>query len=57
MWQRGAWGTRIPYGPFLGLAAGLWIFGGSDVMNWYWGGVAHSWSMWNPNAPLVNPER
>ena len=56
MWQRGAWGTRIPYGPFLGLAAILWIFGGSDVMNWYWGGVSHSWSMWNPNAPLVNPD-
>jgi leader peptidase (prepilin peptidase)/N-methyltransferase len=56
MWQRGAWGTRIPYGPFLGLAAILWIFGGADVMNWYWGGVAHSWSMWSPNAPLVNPE-
>jgi leader peptidase (prepilin peptidase)/N-methyltransferase len=29
-WQRGAWGTRIPYGPFLGLAAVLWIFGGAD---------------------------
>ena len=58
LWQRGAWGTRIPYGPFLGLAAILWLFGGSDVMNWYWGGVAHSWSMWNPmTRPLVNPDR
>ena len=56
MWQRGAWGTRIPYGPFLGLAAVLWIFGGKEVMDWYWGGVAHSWTMWNPNAPLVNPD-
>ena len=52
MWQRGAWGTRIPYGPFLGLAAILWIFGGSDVMNWYWHGVAHSWNM--SQAPMID---
>ena len=59
-WQRGAWGTRIPYGPFLGLAAILWLFGGSDFMNSYWHNVAHSWS--SSTAPmidekLVNPGR
>ena len=59
-WQRGAWGTRIPYGPFLGLAAILWLFGGSDFMNSYWHNVGHSWS--TSTAPmidekLVNPGR
>ena len=44
-WQRGAWGTRIPYGPFLGLAAILWLFGGSDLTFAYWHNVAHSWSV------------
>ena len=38
-WQRGAWGTRIPYGPFLGLAAILWLFGGADFMHGYWHNV------------------
>jgi leader peptidase (prepilin peptidase)/N-methyltransferase len=52
LWQRGAWGTRIPYGPFLGLAAILWIFGGSDVMSWYWNGVAHNWSM--STGPMID---
>jgi len=51
-WQRGAWGTRIPYGPFLGLAAILWLFGGSDFMNGYWHNVAHSWSM--STAPMID---
>ena len=52
-WQRGAWGTRIPYGPFLGLAAILWIFGGSDFMAQYWAHVGHSWNM--ATGPMVNP--
>lgn len=51
-WQRGAWGTRIPYGPFLGLAAILWLFGGSELMNNYWHDVAHSWNM--SMAPMVD---
>jgi leader peptidase (prepilin peptidase)/N-methyltransferase len=54
LWQRGAWGTRIPYGPFLGLAAILWLFGGSDLTYGYWQHVASSWTMWNPNAPMVD---
>ena len=52
LWQRGAWGTRIPYGPFLGLAAILWLFGGSDLTNWYCNGVAHSWS--TSMAPMID---
>jgi leader peptidase (prepilin peptidase)/N-methyltransferase len=52
-WQRGAWGTRIPYGPFLGLAAILWLFGGSDFMYAYWNHVAHLWNM--STAPTVMP--
>ena len=27
--QRGSWGTRIPYGPFLGHGRDPWLFGGS----------------------------
>jgi leader peptidase (prepilin peptidase)/N-methyltransferase len=59
-WQRGAWGTRIPYGPFLGLAAILWLFGGAEFMTTYWHNVAHAWNLWNaPMVPeqLVNPGR
>jgi leader peptidase (prepilin peptidase) / N-methyltransferase len=44
-WQRGAWGTRIPFGPFLGLAAILWLFGGSDFMSAYWNHVGHMWNV------------
>jgi len=51
-WQRGAWGTRIPYGPFLGLAAILWIFGGSDFMYAYWQNVAHNWTM--STGPIID---
>ena len=44
--QRGAWGTRIPYGPFLGMAAVLWLFGGSDFMHGYWEHAAQVWGEW-----------
>jgi leader peptidase (prepilin peptidase)/N-methyltransferase len=54
-WQRGAWGTRIPYGPFLGLAAILWLFGGADFMHGYWDHVARMWNLYN--SPLVDPGR
>jgi leader peptidase (prepilin peptidase)/N-methyltransferase len=59
-YQRGAWGTRIPYGPFLGLAAILWLFGGREITEWYWSGVAHSWQMsTGPMVPesMANPGR
>lgn len=28
-------GARIPFGPFLAVAAGWWIFGGRDLFEWY----------------------
>jgi leader peptidase (prepilin peptidase)/N-methyltransferase len=52
-WQRGAWGTRIPYGPFLGLAAVLWLFGGAELTNGYWNHVWHAWNTTNPMVPMV----
>ena len=45
LWQRGAWGTRIPYGPFLGLAAVAWLFGGSDLTYGWLHTVQHNWSV------------
>jgi len=60
LWQRGAWGTRIPYGPFLGLAAVLWLFGGSDIMHWYWQNTIHTWNMSTGpmiDEKLINPGR
>jgi leader peptidase (prepilin peptidase)/N-methyltransferase len=32
----GTWGSRMPYGPFLALAALIWIFGGSQWTTDYW---------------------
>ena len=51
VWQRGAWGTRIPFGPFLGLAAVLWLFGGSEVLYNWWTGVSHVFTM--STGPMV----
>jgi len=52
IWQRGAWGTRIPYGPFLGLAAIAWLFGGSDLTFAYWEHVGHLWNLYN--SPMID---
>lgn len=30
-------GARVPFGPFLALGAGWWIFGGQRVWDWYFG--------------------
>lgn len=38
----GTWGTRMPYGPFLALAAILWLFGGSDATQAYFAHVRRS---------------
>jgi leader peptidase (prepilin peptidase)/N-methyltransferase len=60
VWQRGAWGTRIPYGPFLGLAAILWIFGGAHITYGYWHHVAEGWNLWHApmiDEKMVNPGR
>jgi leader peptidase (prepilin peptidase)/N-methyltransferase len=52
VWQRGAWGTRIPYGPFLGLAALLWLFGGRELYEAWWNNTLHVWSV--SNSPQVD---
>jgi leader peptidase (prepilin peptidase)/N-methyltransferase len=52
IWQRGAWGTRIPYGPFLGLAAILWLFGGREATFAYWNFTSHQWS--SMQAPMID---
>jgi leader peptidase (prepilin peptidase) / N-methyltransferase len=35
-----AWSSRIPYGPYIALAATLWVFGGKRVVTWWWSGSA-----------------
>ena len=51
--QRGAWGTRIPYGPFLGLAAIAWLFGGNDATWAYIHNLQHNWGV--VNTPAAAP--
>jgi leader peptidase (prepilin peptidase)/N-methyltransferase len=54
LWQRGAWGTRIPYGPFLGLAAVGWLFGGADITHAWLQTVQHNWGVAH-SPEVVNP--
>jgi leader peptidase (prepilin peptidase)/N-methyltransferase len=35
-----AWSSRIPYGPYIALAATIWIFGGSRLVAWWWAGMS-----------------
>jgi leader peptidase (prepilin peptidase) / N-methyltransferase len=37
--QRRAWSSRIPYGPYIALAAVVWIFGGRRLVSWWWAGM------------------
>jgi leader peptidase (prepilin peptidase) / N-methyltransferase len=34
-----AWSSRIPYGPYIALAATLWVFGGKRLVAWWWSGM------------------
>ena len=43
--KRQVWGSRLPYGPFLSLAALLWIFGGSRI-------AAEAMAWWRHSAGL-----
>lgn len=31
------WSSRIPYGPYIAAAATIWIFGGQQIVNWWFG--------------------
>ena len=31
------WSSRLPYGPYIALAAALWLFGGKGVVQWWFG--------------------
>jgi leader peptidase (prepilin peptidase) / N-methyltransferase len=35
--RRQAWSSRLPYGPYIALAATLWIFGGRRLIQWWFG--------------------
>lgn len=35
--RRHAWSSRLPYGPYIALAAALWIFGGRDLVAAWFG--------------------
>lgn len=53
-WRQGSWGTRIPYGPFLALAAVLWLFGGREITLDYLHSVTHTVKM--TTSPIVDPK-
>jgi len=36
--RRQAWSSRLPYGPYIALAAAIWIFGGRELLHWWLGG-------------------
>jgi leader peptidase (prepilin peptidase)/N-methyltransferase len=38
--HRRAWSSRIPYGPYIALAATIWIFGGKRLLAWWWTGLS-----------------
>lgn len=35
--RRRAWSSRIPYGPYIALAAAVWVFAGPPIWRWWWG--------------------
>jgi leader peptidase (prepilin peptidase)/N-methyltransferase len=34
-----AWSSRIPYGPYIALAATIWMLGGQHLLMWWWRGL------------------
>jgi leader peptidase (prepilin peptidase)/N-methyltransferase len=32
--RRREWSSRMPYGPYIALAAAIWIFGGKKLVPW-----------------------
>jgi len=37
MLRRREWSSRLPYGPYIALAAAIWIFGGRRLVQWWFG--------------------
>ena len=33
--RKQAWSSRLPYGPYIAMAAVIWIFGGSHLLQWW----------------------
>lgn len=33
--RKQAWSSRLPYGPYIAIAAAIWIFGGQDFVEWW----------------------
>lgn len=33
--KRQAWSSRLPYGPYIAMAATIWLFGGSRLVQWW----------------------
>ena len=31
------WSSRLPYGPYIALAAASWVFGGKRLVHWWFG--------------------
>jgi leader peptidase (prepilin peptidase) / N-methyltransferase len=35
--RRQAWSSKLPYGPYIALAAVIWLFGGRELVHWWFG--------------------
>jgi leader peptidase (prepilin peptidase)/N-methyltransferase len=35
--QKREWSSRLPYGPYIAVAAAIWIFGGNRLVQWWFG--------------------
>jgi leader peptidase (prepilin peptidase)/N-methyltransferase len=33
--RKQAWSSRLPYGPYIALAAAIWIFWGKEFVEWW----------------------
>jgi leader peptidase (prepilin peptidase)/N-methyltransferase len=40
--------SRLPYGPYIALAAAIWIFKGRDLLGWYQNFVLNSFGRGGP---------
>ena len=38
--RRREWSARLPYGPYIALAAIVWMFGGNRLVVWWWSRLA-----------------